>query len=206
MENTDIHPLDFSYVAEAADVISQAFMEDPLCVFMLPSKRNRLKTLRKFFHLYGEINIKNHRGYGVGEPLQGVAFWIEPTRPDVSISVRSLGLFLPLLFSMYPLGYLRARAILKKIDLQHQKYAAEPHYYLDNIGVLPSARGKGYSSRLIRPFLEKADLDKAITYTDTVTRANVGLYEHFGFQCMEECPVDRTGITVWSLLRPVQSS
>jgi ribosomal protein S18 acetylase RimI-like enzyme len=204
MENTFSRPLNLSDVAEAADVISQAFVDDPLCVFMLPSKRTRVKTLKKFFHLYGEVNIKNQRGIGVGEPLKGVAYWMEPTKLDVSISIRSLGLVLPLLFSMYPIGYWRARTILKYIDLLHQEYAAEPHYYLDNIGVLPSAQGKGYSSLLIRPFLERADLAKTITYTDTVTRANVGLYEHFGFQCMEECPVEGTGITVWSLLRPVQ--
>jgi GNAT superfamily N-acetyltransferase len=107
---------------------------------------------------------------------------------------------------MYPIGYFRARAILKQIDALHDKYANEPHFYLDNIGVLQSARGKGLSSKLIHPFLEMADAQKVIAYTDTVTRSNVALYEHFGFQCMEETAVAGTGITVWSLRRPVQYS
>lgn len=86
----------------------------------------------------------------------------------------------------------------------HKKYANEPHFYLDNIGVLQSARGKGLSSKLIRPFLEMADARKMIAYTDTVTRSNVALYEHFGFKCREEVTIPGTGITVWALCRPVQ--
>ena len=70
--------LTLSDVEEAAQVISQAFVDDPLISFMLPIKATRIKTLAKFFRVYGEISIKNKRGYGVGEPLQGVAYWKFP--------------------------------------------------------------------------------------------------------------------------------
>ena len=190
----------------AARVISQAFVEDPLCAFMLPFRRTRISTLLKFFRAYSEVNIKNQRGYGSGEPLQGVAFWKFPDQEDLSISIKSLGKFLPLLFTMYPIGYIRAKGILKQIDELYKKYANEPHFYLDNLGVLQSARGKGVSSSLIRPILEIADGRKTIVYTDTVTHTNVPIYEHFGFQSMEEVSVKGTGITVWALRRPVQAS
>lgn len=190
-------------VNAAANVISQAFVNDPLCAFMLPFKRTRVKTLYKFFRVYGEISIKNKRGYGSGEPLQGVAFWRFPEQDGLSISVKSLGKLIPLLFTLYPLGYFRARAIMNQTDALHQRYADEPHFYLDNIGVLSSARGWGVSSKLIRPFLEMADTQKVITYTDTVTPSNVAFYEHFGFQCVAEAPIAGTGITVWALRRPV---
>lgn len=49
-----------------------------------------------------------------------------------------------------------------------------------------------------------ADSQKTIAYTDTVTRSNVALYEHFGFQCVEESTLPGTGITVWALRRPIQ--
>jgi GNAT superfamily N-acetyltransferase len=105
---------------------------------------------------------------------------------------------------MYPIGFFRARRILREIDTLHTKYAPEPHFYLDNLGVLSSARGKGVASRLIRPFLEMADRQNVIAYTDTVTRQNVPLYEHFGFQCVEQSPVSGTGITVFALCRRPQ--
>jgi ribosomal protein S18 acetylase RimI-like enzyme len=204
MSNSECRLLELSDVEQAAEVISQAFMDDPLCAFMLPNKRTRVNTLKKFFRTYGEVNIRNHRAYGVGEPLKGVAFWMEPGMPVASITLISLSSFLPLMFTSYPIGLIKARKILEQTDIMHQKYVADPHFYLDNIGVLPAEWGKGYSSLLIRPFLEKADAKKAIVYTDTVTRSNIGLYKHFGFECMEECAIDGTGITVWALRRPIQ--
>ncbi len=192
-------------VEPAARVISQAFVDDPLCAYMLPLKMTRAKTLYKFFRAMGEVAIKNKRAFGFGEPLQGVAYWRFPDQQNVSISVKSLGSLLPLLFTFYPIGYFKARKILEKIDALHATYANEPHFYLDNIGVMASARGQGISSRLVRPFLEQADEQKVIAYTDTVTRSNVSLYEHFGFECVEEAPVPGTGITVWAMRRSVQN-
>lgn len=197
----DFRLLELSEASAAAQVIAQAFVEDPLTTFMLPLRATRAKTLYKFFHPYSEINIKNKRGFGSGIPLQGVAFWKSPEQNNVSVSINALASFLPLLFTMYPIGYVRARSILQTIDELHNHHATAPHFYLDNIGVLPSARNKGISSKLIRPILEVADSQKSFVYTDTVTRSNVALYQHFGFQCMEERPVGSTGITVWSLLR-----
>lgn len=191
-------------VEQAAQVISQAFQNDPLCSYILPWKWSRTRTLSKFFRAMGEVNIRNKRAYGVGDPLQGVAYWKLPEQENVSVSVKSLGNFLPLLFTYYPIGLFRARAVLSQIDAMHKKYAAEPHFYLDNLGVLPSAQGRGLSSKLMRPFMEMADSQKVIMYTDTVTPANVTLYEHFGFKCMEECHIQKTGITAWALRRPVQ--
>ncbi len=201
--NNEYRLLTRADVEEAAKVISQSFVDDPLCRFILPLKRTRIRTLHKFFRALGEVSIKNKRGYGVGEPLQGVAYWKFPNQDSMSINIKGLGKFLPLLFTLYPIGLYRARTITGKIDAMHKQYADEPHYYLDNIGVLSSARGRGVSSKLIRPFLEMADSQKVIAYTDTVTRSNVPLYEHFGFQCVEESNVPGTGITVFALRRPV---
>jgi ribosomal protein S18 acetylase RimI-like enzyme len=180
-------------------------VDDPLCAFMLPFRRTRTSTLLKFFRAYGEVSIKNRRGYGVGDPLVGVAYWKSPDQTSMSINVKGLKSFVPLLLTFYPIGLIRANAVLKQIDALHQKYADEPHFYLDNIGVLPSARGQGVSSKLIRPFLEMADAQKVIAYTDTVTRANVALYEHFGFRCVAERSVAGTGLSVWALRRPIHS-
>jgi hypothetical protein len=189
-------------VETAAGIISEAFIDDPLCAYMLPFRRTRRKTLHKFFRAYGEINLKNQRGYGAGEPLQGVAFWIAPGQADLSVSLRSLSIFIPLLFTCYPIGYLRAKPALQAQEALHQKYASQPHFYLDNIGVLYASRGQGLASKLIRPFLELADSQKVPVYTDTYTASNVALYEHFGFQCAEACPIAGTGLTLWALLRP----
>lgn len=202
MNETGYRQLNLSDLDQAVDVISLAFVNDPLCAYMLPNLHTRLKTLKKFFHAYGTIYIGNRRGYGVGEPLKGVSFWLEPSQQDISVSIKSLSIFIPILFTHYPIGYFHSRTILKRTDQLHQKYASEAHYYLDNLAVLPAEQGKGISSQLIRPVLARADAQDLPAYTDTVTAGNVPLYQHFGFQVMEECEVEKTGITVWALRRP----
>lgn len=199
----DVRPLTLADVDAAANVIARAFVDDPLCAFMLPSRGSRINTLAKFFRAYGAVSIKAGRGHGAGNPLQGVAYWKSPDQESLSVSVKSLAGFLPLLLTGYPRGYVRARDILAQQEAMHAKYAAGPHYYLDNIGVLPEAQGRGVASQLIRPFLDATDDQRVIAYTDTVTPSNVPLYEHFGFTCVEECAVPGTGITIWGLLRPV---
>jgi hypothetical protein len=178
-------------VEQAALVISLAFMDDPLSAFMLPLRRSRLHTLIKFFRPYGELNIKNQRGYRVGEPLKAVAFWLEPGKSDISISIKALGSFLPLIFTLYPLGYIRARQVLKTTDELHQQYASEPHFYLDNIGVLPAERTGTFFPA--DPPFQRADDEKVLVYTDTVTSRNVPFYEHFGFECIESRSIQKTG-------------
>jgi ribosomal protein S18 acetylase RimI-like enzyme len=204
--NTDSRLLIHEDVEVAADVLSQAFVDDPLCAFMLPNRRTRVATLHKFFRPYGEAGILNGHGFGVGEPIQGVAFWEFPEHGGISVNIRSLGKFLPLFFTSYPIGLYRARGILHVIDALRAQYATEPHFYLDNLGVLPAAQGRGLSSKLIRPILEIADSQQALVYTDTVTPENVPLYEHFGFQCVATMPVANTGIAVYALRRPIQRS
>ena len=203
MSNNEYRQLTLADVEAAAQVIARSFMQDPLISYVLPFKATRQKTLLKFFRAYGEMSIKNGRGFGVGDPLQGVAYWKFPEQKPMSISVKSLGKFLPLLFTLYPIGTFRARRITEQIDLLHAKHASEPHFYLDNLGVMPSAQGRGFSSKLIRSFLSMADEQKVIAYTDTVTKSNVPFYEHFGFECVETSEVASTGITVYALRRPV---
>jgi GNAT superfamily N-acetyltransferase len=202
---TAYRQLTLADVEPAARVIAQAFVEDPLCRYMLPFRFTRVRTLVKFFRAYGQVAIAHGRGYGCGEPLQGVAYWNTPDDESISVKVTEIGVFIPLLFTLYPLGLYRAQAIMAAINTLHKKYASGPHYYLDNLGVLSEARGQGVSSRLIRPFLARADERGLPAYTDTVNQVNVPLYEHFGFQAIEEVSVPGTGITVWALFRAARS-
>ena len=202
--NAEYRPLTLADVEQAAQVLAQSFEEDPLVSFILPNTKTRLKTVTKFFRAMCRLNIRNNLAFGISDPLEGVAIWNFPVKAKLSATFQDFLTFIPLLFSSYPYQAQRARMIFRQIEAMHKQYANEPHFYLDNLGVLPSARGKGLSSQLIRPFLKMADEQKVIAYTDTVTRSNVSLYEHFGFQCMEANSVQGTGITVYALRRPVQ--
>jgi len=201
MENQTCRQLTLTDLDAMAQVLAQSFEEDPLVSFILPTKKTRVKTVAKFFRAMGRLNIRGNMAFGIADPLEGVAVWNFPNQPDASASPKDLLTFLPVLLSSYPFGARRARAVFRQIEASHKKYANNPHFYLDNLGVLAHARGRGLSSKLIRPFLEMADSQKVIAYTDTVTESNIALYEHFGFECVERSPVEDTGITVHALRR-----
>lgn len=199
--NSEYRQLTPSDLEPMAQVLARSFEKDPLVSFILPNAKTRVKTVAKFFRAMGRLNIRAGSAFGIGEPLQGVAVWSFPNKPEASASLKDLLTFLPVLFSPYPIGVRRARAVLGQIDANHKKYASEPHFYLDNLGVLASARGKGLSSKLIRPFMQMADEQKVIAYTDTVTDVNVPLYQHFGFELVEENFIASAGITTYALRR-----
>jgi ribosomal protein S18 acetylase RimI-like enzyme len=202
MTDSEYRQLNVSNLEAMTQVLSQSFVADPLVSFILPNQKTRVKTVSKFFRAIGRIAIRNGLAFGVSNPLEGVAIWNFPDKPNNSVSIKDLIHFMPLLFSSYPFGARKAKDVFKQIEANHNKFASEPHFYLDNLGVLKSARGKGLSSQLIRPFLHMADEQKVMTYTDTVTKANVSLYEHFGFECVNESFIESTGLTVYALLRP----
>lgn len=192
-------PLSGDDIDEAAAVVAAAYVEDPLCAFMLPIEATRVRSLRKFFRAYlrasgtGCVSV-------TGSPIGGVAIWSRPGE-NLSVSLRDLAAFLPLLATLYPIGLLRARPALRLQDSLRARHAPPSHYYLDNVAVHPGQRGRGLASALIRPMLAEADAGGIATYTDTFTESNVAMYEHLGFRCVERADEARTGLTVWSLLR-----
>src|SRR5512138_3241430 len=88
--------LDQAEARRAAEILSQAFVDDPLYAFLVPFKQLRLPTIAAFFQAYAELNTRNRRGYGSGQQLEGVAFWKLPGQPRRSIDAEYLRAFLPL--------------------------------------------------------------------------------------------------------------
>jgi len=108
---------------------------------------------------------------------------------------------LRLLLSPTALLFLRAGSIFARFDQMQKQYAPGPHYYLNTIAVLPDQQGKGLASALMRPILEKADQLRVGVYTETMTPANVGLYEYYGFKCVEQYRVPKTDLSIWAFYR-----
>jgi len=79
---------------------------------------------------------------------------------------------------------------------------AEPHWYLDLLGVAPEAHRRGFGSALLRDWLERVDADGAASYLETDRERNVAFYEDHGYAVLgEECV---TGVTVWRMWRPTR--
>ena len=77
----------------------------------------------------------------------------------------------------------------------------EPHWYLSVIGVDPDHQGKGYGSKLIKPMLERIEKTGYPVYLETNFEGNVGLYEHLGFDLIDETKIPETEIMNWAMIR-----
>lgn len=191
----------------AVEIQSHAFQSDPLWIYLVPDATGRKRILPHFFKALLTYSIRNHQTYGISDPLQGIAVWSDPVQKRKTSALIGAGPgFLQLIFSPYMAQFIRVRQIFNNFDRMQKKYAPEPHYYLNTISVAPDMQGKGLASKLIRPFLQRADASGVSVYTETVCPGNVGLYEHYGFRVMEEYRVPKTDLSIWSLYRPAKKA
>jgi GNAT superfamily N-acetyltransferase len=77
----------------------------------------------------------------------------------------------------------------------------ERYWYLQILGVDPGCQGQGFSSRLLKPMLERADREGLPVFLETQLKKNVTLYEHFGFKVVEEGKITGGDLYSWAMVR-----
>ena len=92
------------------------------------------------------------------------------------------------------------------VDNLHRKLVPYPHWYLQIIGVDPAYQGQGFSSRLLRPVLERIDRERMHCFLETNARKNVAIYRRFGFEVVSEDKMPGTEVTSFAMLRKVQNT
>jgi len=193
--------LDKSQVKPAAAVLAGAFQDDPLSVYFFPEVSERRNKLPHFFRvpvhhgvLYGEV-------YATSPNLEGVAVWLPSGKADMSLwpMVRSGGLSMA--FKMGKGGIARAMRYTAYASAVRKRHAPFRHWYLQSIGVAPEFEGKGYAGALLKPMFARMDTEHLPCYLETENQKNVPLYEHYGFQVVEEGRIPTTELTNWAMLR-----
>ena len=74
-------------------------------------------------------------------------------------------------------------------------------WYLYNLSIKKDAQGKGLASKLMRPMLQFCDDERMVSYLETNKEANVGLYQHYGFDLMKEEQIPNTTVTHYAMVR-----
>jgi GNAT superfamily N-acetyltransferase len=181
---------------EVVTLLTYAFMDTPFHRYIAPDDAERRDFL--------DMSFRSRISQGLGHNdidlavnptgrIIGVASWIraEPhvqkkSDPDNELARFSVGLreryaaFLPLMFS------------------ETKRLVTIPAWHLAPIAVLPSARGQGVASALIRIKLglfEKLGADCALS---TQSISNEGFYAHFGFVTLGKTPIAERE-DIWNL-------
>lgn len=190
----------------AAAVLGRAFSEYELFQYYFPDKTVRRAVADTFGFISLSVCLKYGEVYASSQKLEGVAAWLPPGKAPFGIwqIVRSVP---PLvLLRSGRQGASRMIAYGRYVDKLHRKLVPYSHWYLQIIGVDPAQHGQGFSSRLLRPVLERIDREQMPCFLETNTEKNVAIYRRFGFEVVSQNKVTGTEVTIFAMLRRVQTT
>jgi len=193
-------PIMINNKVDAASILTEAFMNDPLYLAVMPDAIRRQQAL---LWLHKRV-LQYCSLYGVMHTLpsvKGVACWLPPGQTDVTIfRILRTGLFaMPYYMGLTP--FFRFNAYMNVSDALRKKHAPKSYWYLWVLGVDPSSQGRGFGRKLMQPMLERADIEGAACYLETENEQNLGFYETLGFSVAASEIVPKSSITTWSLIR-----
>lgn len=184
------------------DLLAEAFLDDPLSVFVEPDRERRRRVLPAVFacvvragRLQGRVDVID------GE---GVAVWLASGQTHLTWRTLVGAGFLTLPLRLGPAATWRLIRATRDLDKAPPEGSDPDAWYLLLLGVAPQARGRGVVRRLIGPVLENADRTGTPVRLETNNGANVPIYEHFDFDVvahletpglLEQCVMVRPGGT-----------
>ena len=191
------HPDDGPVVGE---ILARGFHDDPLMRWLFEGDDDaRATKLAAFFgFLAVEANVPLGESY-LSEgacicwcPPPGVADWPDERSNRFGELLGSISTGTDL----ERLGVLGAT-----FDAAHP---TEPHWYLGLVAVVPERQGNGQGTALLAHTLARVDADHAPAYLESSNPRNVGLYERFGFEVVDEILMDDGGPLVPTMWRPAR--
>ncbi|MFI6043972.1 hypothetical protein ACIA8C_20245 [Nocardia sp. NPDC051321] len=174
-----------------ARVLAEAFMDDPLMAYFWPEPDRRRRALPHFWH--SRVEARRRKGFvdtaSDGGEIVSVVLWekpgvVSPMAKPLSL-IRALGSAIP-----------RALAVSRRIESLRPD---SPHLYLACGGALPTARGKGLTSNLVKARIDASDTDIFVIATN---ETSVILAEHGGFRSTGELVIGRDTVLT-GMLRTV---
>ncbi len=187
--------------ARAIEVLTRAFLQDPIYLAVIPNIDERRRSLQA---LWGGL-IATCRRYGLVHTtpdVAGVACWLAPGRADLNPwQIVRTGLALPRAMMHIPAhGRKLFIKLVAESDRIRHAHMPRPHWYLWSIGVDPSCQGRGIGGALLDAVLTRADAEKLPCYLETESEANVRFYTRRGFNVVYDG--EMAGLRMWSLARP----
>lgn len=182
----------------AAILLAKALEKDASSIYRFPKEASRHRKLRWFHKWLLKQALRTGVVYATEPELAGVAVWMPPGAPKLSLN----GLLLAPLF----VGFRSARRIqlsLKAMDKVHARAIPSKHWHLIVVGVDPAHQGKGVGSILMKYALERADEDGTACYLETTSKAGRKTFKQFGFEAVGDAAGMRA-LPTWGMVRPAK--
>jgi len=200
-QNSELLRLTLKERDAGAAVVGRAFSEYELFRYYFPDERERRAAAESYAFVSLAVCLRYGEVYASSEKLEGVAAWLPPGESPFGLRqvIRSVPLSILARFARQGAG--RMWTYGRFVDSLHRRLVPYPHWYLEIIGVDPAYQGQGFSSRLLRPMLERIDRDRTPCYLETNAAKNVAIYRRLGFEVVSEAKLPGTAVTTFAMLR-----
>ena len=174
-------------------ILMEAFQDNlQINWIVAPADRGREKRLRVLMELAFEAGLAEGEVY-LTDDRHGVAVWKTP--PKESFSVWDVLTKAKFAFRMGPARLVRILQLEREISGQHPPDSR--FLYLWFLGVKPEWQGRGLSSQLLNPMLDRAQAERMPVLLEASNPKNVDLYRHKGFAVYHQFPLDpKSGIFI----------
>jgi ribosomal protein S18 acetylase RimI-like enzyme len=199
-----VRPVHPDEIQVAWDTLARSFDDDPMFRWLAPDARERYAWLTVFmsFGLHTSMAAGTALCVDPGEQA-GVIALMPPGSPPMTIG----GIFgwlvrrlprpdLPVPGRHFARGGL---ACLTAMDKRHPTY---PHWYIFILGVHPDRKGQGLGRILMADVCARADRDQVPAYLETTNPVNLGFYQRFGFEVIDEVNPLPGAPPIWFMQRP----
>jgi GNAT superfamily N-acetyltransferase len=92
--------------------------------------------------------------------------------------------------------------LLATFEKMEESHPREAHWYLPQIGVDPTAQGKGLGAALMRHALARCDQEGAVAYLEASKPQNIPFYLRHGFEVIGEIQIGAAPLITPMLRRP----
>lgn len=165
-------------VDHMAEVLADAFYDDPIFTWMFPDDADRPRLSEAMFRMLGGHVYMPHGESLVGDDVAG--YWEPPgVGPADDFWIEHGDEFVAALE-----GQVERVALLGAAMGEH--HPTEPCWYLHLLGVRPSAQGRGLGGLALAHKLDQIDSVHGAAYLEASSPRSRVLYERYGFEVTGE--------------------
>ena len=193
--------LEKSQLRPAAEMVARAFQDNPLSVYFFPDASERKDKLPYLFQFMITYGLLYGEAYATSPNLEGVAVWLPSKKVRMTRrgDIGSEGL--SRLFKVERETAAKWKSFDDYVASLHKRHVPFRHWYLQLLGVDPAYQGKGYSGALLKAMFTRIDKEHLPCFLEADEEGNVSLYQHYGFEVVEEGVVPGSEVTIWAMLR-----
>ncbi len=191
---------DPDFVSRSAMLLARAFHDYPEYLYLFPDEAKRQAKLTTLLAVMTRYCLRYGKVMASSERLEAVLMYLPPPARIQGGAMVKSGAF-AMLFKLGIHFLPRQNRIIDVIVKARSTVIPSPHAYLFLLATDPASQKGGHATALMQRFLERLDESGNACYLETSEQENVGFYQRFGFELVDEQVVPGANLTVRALLR-----